>query len=285
MSSTALRRRRRSTGHARPTSPALRRRVTRRLPRPGRILAVILFATLVGGGVALVAGPWLRVERVAHVGERYTSAATLDQLLDAYRGRPLLALDSRAIAEQVRGLPAVAAVEVTAVLPDELRVTVAEKAPAFTWVTSAARLVGAADGTLIGELPRDVEPSADLAALPTVDDRRRRSRLLTVGDVLPPDELQTARRLLAVDPTMLDSKATALSVRIDAEFGFILVSSQPAWQAAFGFYGLDPSADEADADGRLERQVAAVRTLFAAHPETSVRWVDARNPGKVYWAP
>lgn len=285
MSSSALRQRRRASGHARPTSPALRRRVTRRLPRPGRVLAVILFATLLGGGAALVGGPWLRVERVAHAGERYTSAATLEQILNAYRGRPLLALDSRAIAEQVRGLPAVAAVEVTAVLPDELRVTVAEKAAAFTWLTSAARLVGAADGTLMGELPRDADLSAELAALPTVDDRRRRSRLLTVGDVLPSGELETARRLLALDAAMLGSTATQLSVRVDAEFGFILVSSQPAWQAAFGFYGLDPSAGAADADGRLEQQVAAIRTLFAAHPETSVRWVDARNPGKVYWAP
>jgi hypothetical protein len=34
---------------------------------------------------------------------------------------------------------------------------------------------------------------------------------------------------------------------------------------------------------QIERQVSAVRTLFAAHPESTVSWVDARNPGKVYF--
>jgi hypothetical protein len=285
MSSTALRQRRRTTGHARRTRPALRRRVGRRLPSPGRILALVLLVTLAAAGAALAAGPWLRVERVAHVGERYTPAATLDEILDAYRGRSTLAIDSRAIAERLRGLPTVAAAEVNVLLPGELRVTIAEKSPAFTWLTSAVRLVGAADGTLIGELPRDAELPADLAALPTVDDRRRHSRLLTVGDVLPPDELDMARRLVDVDPALLGSTSSQLSVRVDAEFGFILVSAQPSWQAALGFNGLDPGGEDVDAAARLEQQLAAIRTLFATRPETSVRWVDARNPGKVYWAP
>jgi hypothetical protein len=51
---------------------------------------------------------------------------------------------------------------------------------------------------------------------------------------------------------------------------------------AFGLYGLDPTETESQ-DGRIEQQIAAVRTLFAAHPEASVSWVDARNPGKVYF--
>jgi hypothetical protein len=285
MSSTTLRPRRRPAGHARPTTPALRRRVSRRLPSRERILAILLLATLVGGGLALVSGPWLRVDRVAHAGERYTAAATLDEILEGYRGEALLAIDSRAIAQRLRSLPAIARVEVSAVLPNQLQVTIAEKPPVFTWVTSAARLVGAADGTLIGELPRDGELPAELMALPTVDDQRRRSRLLIVGDVLPRDELEMAQRLLELDPALLGSASGQLSLRIDAEFGFILVSSQPGWQAALGFYGLDPGGDEAEAEAKLDQQVAAIRTLFATRAETSVRWVDARNPGKVYWAP
>jgi hypothetical protein len=285
MSATALRPRKRAVGHARRSKPALARRGARRRSSRGRILALVLFAALTGAGVTLVNGPWLRVERLAHAGERYTPAATLDEILAAYRGLPLLAVDSGAIVQRLRSLPAVATAEVSAVLPDQLRVTIAEKQPAFTWVTSRLRLVGAADGTLIGELPRDAEVPAELASLPAVDDQRRRSRQLIMGDVIPPDELGMALRLLDVKPALLGSASTGLSLRIDAEYGFVLVSAQPGWQAALGFSGLDPAGDEVAAEARFDQQAAAIRTLFATQPEASVRWVDARNPGKVYWAP
>jgi cell division septal protein FtsQ len=285
MSTTALRPRKRSVGHARRSKPALSRRVGRRLPSRGRILALAIFATLIVAGVTLVNGPWLRVGRLAHAGERYTPAATLDEVLSAYRGLPLLAVDSGAIVERLASLPAVSSVQVSAVLPDELRVTIAEKQPAFTWVTSGLRLVGAADGTLIGELPLDAEVPAELASLPAIDDQRQRSRGLIMGDVIPPDELRMALRLLNVEPALLGSASSGISLRIDTEYGFILVSAQPAWQAALGFYGLDPSGGEIAAEARFDQQAAAIRTLFASQPETSVRWVDARNPGKVYWAP
>jgi hypothetical protein len=277
--------RKRTAGHARRSKPALARRVGRRGPLRGRILALVLFAALIGAGVTLVNGPWLRVVRLAHAGERYTPAATLDEVLAAYRGLPLLAVDSGAIVERLRSLPAVATAEVSAVLPDQLRVTIAEKQPAFTWVTRALRLVGAGDGTLIGELPRDAELPAELAGLPAIDDQRPRSRRLIIGDVIPPDELRMALRLLDVEPALLGSTSSGLNLRIDAEFGFVLVSAQPGWQAALGFYGLDPAGDEVAAEARFDQQAAAIRTLFASQPEASVRWVDARNPGKVYWAP
>jgi hypothetical protein len=52
-----------------------------------------------------------------------------------------------------------------------------------------------------------------------------------------------------------------------------------------GFYELDPREDQAAADARLEQQMAAIRTLFTTRNEHAVSWLDARNPGKVYWAP
>jgi hypothetical protein len=36
---------------------------------------------------------------------------------------------------------------------------------------------------------------------------------------------------------------------------------------------------------RIERQVGGVRTLFAEEPETTIGWLDVRNPGRVYWRP
>jgi len=72
-------------------------------------------------------------------------------------------------------------------------------------------------------------------------------------------------------------------VRLDDEFGLGLVAAEPGWEMAFGVYGTDPNETARDAAARLERQVTAVRTLFASRPEAEIGWVDARNPGKVYF--
>jgi hypothetical protein len=101
--------------------------------------------------------------------------------------------------------------------------------------------------------------------------------------VIPDDVLATALRLVAIDPATFGSSAERLSVQIDDEFGFRLVSAAPAWEIALGVYGLDPNETAAEAAARLERQVTAIRTLFASHPESGIGWVDVRNPGKVYF--
>jgi hypothetical protein len=255
------------------------------MPSLARVTGVLLFALLVAGGVTLVNGPWLRVAAVGSAGARFTAAAELDSLLAPYDGVPLLTVDTSALVERLRSLPAVADARVQAQLPDRLSVAITEKAPGFTWLTRANRLVVASDGTAIAALDRDAELPADLASLPAVDDDRSASRRIGVGNVIPGNELRSVGRLLAIDPQLIGSSTTGFSLRMDDEYGFILVSTKPGWQVALGFYQLDPEETEAVATARLDAQVAAVRTLFAAEPEAKVSWVDARNPGKVYWAP
>jgi hypothetical protein len=189
------------------------------------------------------------------------------------------------LAERLEQLPAVASATVETTLPGDLRVSIVEKAPAFVWSTTAVLLVGAADGSIIAQRAKDAELPGALAALPAVDDRRPSSRLVTVGDVIPAGELEMARRLLDLDPALLGSHASTLGVRIDREFGFIVVPDTGGWTAALGFYEVDPAEDPSGAAARLEAQVAAIRTLFATVPGGSVSWVDARNPGRVYWRP
>jgi hypothetical protein len=109
------------------------------------------------------------------------------------------------------------------------------------------------------------------------------ARLVTVGDVIPEALLRTASDVAAIDPARLGSRATALSVRLDDEYGFRIVAAEPGWEVALGVFGLDPRESEAEAASRLERQVTAVRTLFASQAEAEIGWVDVRNPGKVYF--
>ncbi len=277
--------RRRPSAHARRPRQPLRRRVRRALPAPGRIAAGLLTALLIGGLLALVNGPWLRVGRVAWAGDRFTSDTQLQKALASLDGAGLLTLNASAVAARIQRLPAVERATVEALLPDAVRVHVTEKVPTFVWQTSAVRLVGVADGTLIAQLALDADLPADLATLPLVDDQRAGSRHLIVGDRIDASSLAAAFLLSGVDPAALGSKAVDLLVRMTDDDGFLLVSSQPAWQADFGLY---PSSDF-DQSGalreRLEAQVTAVRTLFSSEGERNISWVDARDPRRVYWRP
>ena len=278
-------RRRKSGSHARRPGAPLRRRLRPRLRGGGRIVALFLFTLAIAGLVAGIYGPWMRVTALGHTGDAYTPADSVQEILDEYRGQPILAVDRAGLRDRLAALPTVAGAEVELRLPDELQVAITEKAPAFLWRTSRAIMVGARDGTIISEQPVDEELPHELGRLPSVDDGRFQSRLLAVGDAVPSAELRVAMRLSALDPSLIASRATALAVQVDYQMGFVLESSQPAWSAALGFYQLDPREDQAAADARLDQQLAAIRTLFTARPERNVSWLDARNPGKVYWIP
>lgn len=269
----------RGRGARRPGTP-LRLRIGRRVPSVRRILAGLGAAAVVAGLIALLGGPWLRVTDVTWAGDRFTPSEDLERLLDDQRGTSVLAIDTRSLGERLERLPAVADARVTASLPGHVDVTIVEHEAAFVWQTSWARLLGAADGTLFAV----VADTAELdTALPVVSDERSMSRLMRSGDVIPEAILATALRLNELDPAALGSDAERLTVRIDDEFGFGLVAAAPGWEVALGAYGMDPTESAADASARLERQVTAVRTLFATRPEAGIGWVDARNPGKVYF--
>ena len=278
---------RRPGSHARRPGPSLRRRLRLRpsVRGGGRVLAVLLLTATVGGLVAGIYGPWMRVTALGHTGDAYTPAGRVQEILDDYRGVPILAVDRAGLRDRLAALPTVADARIDLRLPGELQIAITEKAPAFLWRTTRAVLVLAPDGTIITELGPTAALPDGLRQLPSVDDGRFASRLLAVGEVVPPSELRVAQRLTSIAPRLIGSRSSALQVRLDYELGFVLESSQPAWTAALGFYQLDPREDQAAADARLEQQLAAIRTLFAARSERSVSTLDARNPGKVYWTP
>ena len=277
--------RRRGSAHARRPGQPLRRRIRRALPPAGRIAAGLVTAVLVGGLLALINGPWLRVANVAWAGERYTPASQLQRALAALNGDALLMVDATGLARDLEQLPAVSTATVEAVLPDTVRVTIVEKIATFVWQTSAVRLLGVADGTLIGQLALGAQLPADIAALPLIDDRRVESRNIIVGDRIDAATLTAALRLATVDPAALGSAAVDLDLRLTDDDGFLLVSAGAGWQADFGFYPEGDSGQPGSFEARVESQVAAVRTLFSYEEEAAVRWVDVRDPRRVYWRP
>ena len=269
-------------GARRPGVP-VRQRLAKRLPSIRRLIAGVGAVAAAAGLVALLNGPWLRVQQVTWDGARYTDTEQLASLLEGERGASVLAIDTRAIGDRIEALPAVADAAVTASLTGHVTATLVERTAAFVWETRSARLIGSDDGTIFATVPSDAELADDLAAAPRITDDRRASRLLTVGDAIPAALLETTMRILEIDPATLGSRAARLTLRIDDEYGFRLASADPGWEIAFGVYGTDPRVTAAEAAARLERQVTAVRTLFAEEPEDGIGWVDVRNPGKVYF--
>lgn len=271
-----------SRGAQRPGKP-LRRRIGARLPSLARFGAVLGAVAAMGALVALLNGPWLRVTEVAFAGQRYTAASDLDRILAEARGTSVLAVDTAAIRTRIDRLPAVGEVAISASLLGRIEATVVEHTAAFVWQTAAGRYLGAADGTIFAVLGDDEAVPQDVDPLPLVRDERFVARLITVGDIIPAGVVGTALRLVDVDPAALGSTASALSLTLDDEYGFRLVSAAPEWQVALGPYGLDPTETDAEAAIRLDAQVASVRTLFATRAEAEIGWVDVRNPGKVYF--
>ncbi len=272
----------RGRGARRPGTP-LRQRVGARLPSIRRLIAGVGAVAAAAVLVALLSGPWLRVTQVAWAGDRHVDDTQLEHVLGSARGTSVLAVDTEALRLRIERLAAVDSATVTASLTGTLEAVIVEHEAAFVWETRSARFLGAADGTIFAGGRDEASLPAEAASLTRVVDERFAARLITIGDVIPADLLRIALQLGELDPTALGSDATRLSVRLDDEYGFRLVSAEPAWEVALGVYGLDPRESSTEADARLERQVTAVRTLFAARPETGIGWVDVRNPGKVYF--
>jgi hypothetical protein len=248
-------------------------------------VATVLAIACAGALLFLVNGPWLRVTSIAWAGVRYTSDDRLTTVLDPVRGESLLTVDAGALARQLEALPAVASAQVQTRFPDGVAVDLVEKAPAFIWRTSAVQLVVADDGIVFGEVPLTATLPKELGSLPFVDDRRVVSRNLIIGDRIPAGDMAIALRLEGLDPAALGSTSAGLSVRLDDVCGYSLrPRTNGSWQAILGSYALQ-EGDEAAIAARISDQAAAVRTLFATHKENTVGWVDARNPGKVYWRP
>ncbi|HEY7737965.1 MAG TPA: hypothetical protein VIC63_02890 [Candidatus Limnocylindria bacterium] len=248
-----------------------------------RISAGILCLLLVSATAWLVAGPWLRVRAVSYAGAEWTGRDELDAVTRPMVGRSLLLVDGAAVAEALGTLPGVRTAAVEVGLFGQVQVALVEGDAVAIWRTDAAQLLVAEDGTVVGVQSRDAIITGDQADLPRVSDDRATSHDLSMGDQLAQDEVDAAILLADLPPSRLGSESGQLGIAIDATYGFVLSSPQAGWSAAFGYYGLDPADTPEAVEARLASQASGVRTLFAAHPEASVAWIDIRNPGRVYF--
>jgi hypothetical protein len=130
-------------------------------------------------------------------------------------------------------------------------------------VTESGELLGD-----IASLNLSSTAAAGLEAAPLLTDDRTPSPLPTIGQ-LTPTELDVATRLASLTPVDLGTAATALSLRLLSDFGFVVVATGPSieWNAVFGIYSatIRPT-------NMIPGQVRLLRSLLADR-ETRIGWV------------
>ncbi|MGI8870085.1 MAG: cell division protein FtsQ/DivIB [Mycobacteriales bacterium] len=97
--------------------------------RPYAALLAVVVAAGVLAGVAVYSTSWAGVKTVEVSGTHYVSAAQVRSAAAIERGRPLVRLNTGAIASRVRALGPVASVSVARHWPSTVRITVTERRP------------------------------------------------------------------------------------------------------------------------------------------------------------
>jgi POTRA domain, FtsQ-type len=188
-------------------------------------------------------------------GARLTNPADIAARLELSPGTNLFALATEPLVARVRGLPAVAAADVTVRLPDTLDVDVVEREPILAWDVGPRRFLVDRDGLLFAELD---EAARTTPTLRVMTDTRAGSASLAVGGRLDALDLDAATRLGSIAPADVGSVAPRLSVSVTDENGFVMSTVPTGWSAVFGFY--TPSLRRPDL---IPGQVRLLRSLLA----------------------
>jgi POTRA domain, FtsQ-type len=254
---------RRGGGHVRRTRPVRRASAGVTPVRAAAILAILGSAGTIYG---LTASSAFGVSHVDVTGATITGEATVVDRLGLVDGQNVFDISTEPLEADLRQIPAVASADVSIGLPDRVSVTIVERRPVVVWRVGERRLLVDDAGLLFVELAADtVNPAVD--GLPVVTDSRAAGAGLAVGQTIDAVVLDAAFRLASLTPGQIGSAATALSVSVTDENGFVVTSGKNGWEAIFGFYGPSLRTPEL-----IPGQVVLLQTLIAGH-EASVATV------------
>jgi len=197
-------------------------------------------------------------------GTTITTEQVVRDRLDLAEGENLFEIATEPLEARIREIPAVAAAEISLGLPDTVTVRIEERVPILVWKIGARRLLVDNAGLLFARLGE----SASASDLPVIDDRRKASPKLGVGESLTPVDLDAATRLASLTPAAVGSAATGLSVGVTDGNGFVVSSVPESWVAVFGFY--TPSLRTTEL---VPGQVQALREVMIKFGEPTVATV------------
>ncbi len=246
--------RRRSPGVRRASAGFPARRIA------AAVVAVAALAAIYGAG----ASPAFQLRQLDVEGARYTSVASVDAALglDSVPHPNLFSLDTARARRSLLALPAVTDARLSVDLPDRLVVRIAERQPIMVWASSDQRWLVDVAGVVIGPATAG-DPSA--AGLPVFADDRSGRSPLAPGDTIDATDLAVARRLGALTPEMLGSRAASLSFEITDSDGFTVAAASKGWLAIFGMYTTTLRPPDL-----IPAQVQCLRSLLAQVGERKV---------------
>lgn len=260
-----------------------RARATRRSRLPGPRLGRIVTPGRAGGLLGMLAAGYLwtlvtgpaafGAARVEVPSLRWTTGATVTDVLAGVAGTNLFRLDTEPLEAGLAALPAVRSAEVSVSLADAtVLVTVVEREPILAWRAGDTAYLVDGDGVVVAVRAAD----APGIGLPTVDDRRRDAdQALAVGERLDPIDLDVATRLASLVPADVGTAAATLAVRLTDRDGYVVAAG--GWEAVFGFYG--PATRSPDL---IPGQVRLLRSLLADREAQVERVILASDTDGTY---
>ncbi|MGC8634982.1 MAG: cell division protein FtsQ/DivIB [Candidatus Limnocylindrales bacterium] len=194
-------------------------------------MAVAMAAAILGVAIS----PAFDLRQLDVQGARYTPVASVEAVLgmgaDAHPN--LFSLNTARLRHALLALPAVTGAELRVELPDRLVIRLSERQPILVWAASNQRWLVDVDGVVIG--PADPgDPTT--AELPVFADDRTGRPSLAPGRSIDATDMAVARRLGALTPAMVGSRAAGLSFEITDADGFTVASLPKGWLAIFGMY-------------------------------------------------
>jgi cell division protein FtsQ len=155
-------------------------------------LVVVVLATLAGGSIASLRGPWLRVAEVNVPGVAAVPATLVQERADVL-GRSMLLVDPNKLAQRVAALPRVREAKVERLWPRTVRVSIVEREPWAVWTQAGRSYLVDQDGHLLEE--------ASAPGLWTI--RGLDAASLSIGGRVDPGALRLAQRLAEAVPAAL----------------------------------------------------------------------------------
>jgi cell division septal protein FtsQ len=205
----------------------------------------------------------------------WTDPAAVEAALAGARGQNLFRIATGSLETALEQLPTVERARIGVEFPDTLAVTLTERKPILIWKVGDLQFLVDGDGKLFAKVP-DV-PGAATAGLPVIDDRRSASAGLISGSTLDPIDLDAATRLASLVPADVGSEASAMSIVLTDENGFLLRSSPTGWTAVFGIYTPTIRTPEL-----IPEQVRLLRSLLAGRESTIDRVILASGTQGTY---
>jgi hypothetical protein len=195
------------------------------------VVAIAMVAAIVGVAIS----PAFDLRQLDVKGARYTPLASVDAALGMDRNpHPnLFSLNTARLRQALLALPAVTGAQLRVELPDRLVIRLSERQPILVWAIANQRWLVDVDGVVIG--PAD-PGAADTTQLPVFADDRTGRPPLAPGRSIDLTDLAVARRLGALTPAMLGSRAAGLSFEVTDADGFTVASVPKGWLAIFGMY-------------------------------------------------